>query len=229
MENFKKVLRSLTNIHSSKYLNLDALYDICGDDLVRFHELSIEARKKEFSNICAKYESNILISPLFDYIPRGNSKPYKVKYDKKKYEELSPSVLDLTHREIFTHVIRYFFEHDVIFLNMDAIYDESEIFFSSLIDLIKNNHFDITKENFISNRIREMNINRQYIRIFTNTDIMFYFITWCNFMMAKITQRNVIFYAASGVREVNAKSGVVCEKFCMHKIPCLMPIEHDFY
>jgi len=209
MEKIKNTLLS-RNINI-KYLNLDALYDHCGDDLIKIASCSKKQRSDEMNKLCTKYKKNLVINAFIRrfYL---NLYPHRIIYDKKKYEWLFVSALDLNNRKIFTSIFEYFLGEDVIFLNLDSIYDEVENQFISLINTIRNqtyvlvNEVDFCKVN--------MNWIRPIITIFNEDkhDLMNYFDIWCWFMLAKVLSRDIIFtlkYCSTPKRRINFHQGIV--------------------
>jgi len=127
MEQFKQTLSSREiNI---RYLNVNALYDDLGNDGIKLLEKPLVEHRVKYIN------NPLLLSIMRRFLPEIF--PHVVPYHEKKYEKLSLAILNLSNYEIFVSIFEYFFDEDIMYLNMDAIYDEGEIFFSHLIQSLR--------------------------------------------------------------------------------------------
>jgi len=107
MEKIKEILLS-HNINTF-YLNLDALYEHCGTDLIKFAKMSSDKRSIKSHIMCApyRYRDDPVINSFFAYIEYKH-RPHIIRFDENKYENLSRSVLDLSNRKIFVCALEYF-------------------------------------------------------------------------------------------------------------------------
>jgi len=203
MEKLEKVLRS-SGINVD-YLNLNALYDVWGDHLIELVKCNGKI-SEEMSTFIFKYNDNQVISSFFNHFC-VKSCPHKITYNKEKYTQLSESVLSLTNREIFMEVFEYFLNSDINYLNIDAIYDESEIYFSSLIDSIRNDTF-VVKQIF-GGRYFELKTDKQNISLYAGSNLMTYVEIWCSLLLAKTRSLDMYFEIRGESRCINAKTGSV--------------------
>jgi len=180
------------------YWNLNAVYDYCGDDPIEFAKLSPDM-KSAAHEILSKYVRSPIFRPLFFHL-NERWYFYNTNHDKHQYEEPSLSVLELSNREIFISALKHFFGEDIIFLNMDAIYDEAENIFSKMIEPIKNNACVIKRtEKYFGDEYYTSNIYQNLKRIVVipgpgNRCLMYYVRMWCTFMLAKMRSINMIFW-----------------------------------
>jgi len=193
MDSFKNDLLSIgINID---YLNLDALYD-CDADLTKVTKSNLVKYGKTF------------ISSFFFY-RAGYRYRHTIRYDCDKYKELDSSVLGLSNYEIFKLAFKYFLDDDIVFLNMDSIYDASESYVSSVINSIKNDTCEII---WRYGTLHELKIKETCpnISVFKSSNLMIYFNIWCCFQFAKIKSINVFFASDEySERYINVASGNV--------------------
>jgi len=131
-------------------------------------------------------------------------------YDANKYKNLFSSLLELTNREIFTSAFTYFFDEEIIFLNLDFIYDESESFFCHLIDSLRNNTYVIENDDVCGkNYKRLITYNDCSALISKHLDLMSFVVVWFNFLLTKIKSLNMVFEEPGYERYIDAKSGSV--------------------
>jgi len=208
MNQFKELLSSFDI--NTIYLNLDALYDYLGKDLIDLIGLSKTDQPARMAQLQAKYRKNPLILSLFRSI-MSYEHPYEITYDKEKYNKLSSTVLKLNNREILMKIFEYFLDEDAVFLNMDTIYDKSEIFFADLIDALRNDTFtvkNIKHPGFIAYDLKIKNFEI-IVRIFGASDLMTYVVAWCNFMYAK-TKKCVTRFNLTKEIYFNGEIGKAC-------------------
>jgi len=205
MEQFKETL--VLNRININYLNLDALYDYCGDDYIEF--IKLFRQHLVVKAFRTKYEKNLVALILFynSYIYT----PHSLIYDKNKYAELSPTILNLSNRKIFTQALKYFLDDDVLFLNIDAIYEEVEYFFSECIYILKNDTHGFKRkiikgdQSCMWDTCRSPPIIKIYL--ISKGNLMNYIFVWCSFMLAKITSTNVFFFIENQSRYIDVSSG----------------------
>jgi len=63
---------------NTKYLNLDAVYDYCGNDLIKFIKLSGLERSEEANNMYKKYKNNLVIRSFFRVLTKAS--PHIINY-----------------------------------------------------------------------------------------------------------------------------------------------------
>jgi len=200
MEKFKETLCRF-NINTT-YLNLDTLREYAGDDLLETaaeillpSEMIPSPLMSDFVHKkIIKYRKNLLVHEMFNHF-YGVHQPHAIMYDLKKYANLDSSVLNLSTRDIFVVALKYFLNEDIGFLNIDAIYDEAESFFSELIRRIRNNDHAVGREEGVFNRemacflkVEEcpvIEIFKKPNQMITKSNLMTYIIIWCSFVMAK--------------------------------------------
>jgi len=113
MEKFNQVLHA--SKINTKYVNLLALYEFCGDDLIKFIKMSDNERTEKMTSVYKKYKNNMLILSFFRNQHHNCSSPYKIVYDEHKYKTLSALVLDLNNREIFIQALKFFWTKILFF------------------------------------------------------------------------------------------------------------------
>jgi len=114
MEKLANLLRS-SNVNTL-YLNLNALYDYCGDDLIKLIE-ELGNPNTQFIDQCfVKYEKNIMVLSFFCHFCSKES-PHIIRYNMHMNDNLflDPTVLNLSNHEIFIQVFKYFLNEDVVF------------------------------------------------------------------------------------------------------------------
>jgi len=163
--------------------------------------MSKEEKDWQCANMISKYTGNPVITSFFCRFT-GLRHNHQIKNSMRKYQSLSREILHLSNREIFTQVFKYFLGEDIIFLNMDAIYADSEIYFSSVIDSLRNNTYVSYPREYNKKENEycfhsETNKNRQSIFIFGNSDCMVHFDVWVNLMLVKKELIGLTFYLGS--------------------------------
>jgi len=205
MNDFKSALQSL-NVNTN-YLNLNTLHEFCGEDLIRIMKFPVNEGFEEIKILNAKYEKNLVILAFFRLC--NCMYPHTIKYDKHKYSALSASILDHGNREIFILALKYFLDDDIIFLNTDAIYDESENYFSHMINSIRDNTYDVYYDDCLY-VLKEMKPT-QHIEIFRESNLMKYIRVWFYFFLAKTKSYNMKFLFQMSFRFIYSSS---VEMYC---------------
>jgi len=192
MNTFKNGIRSQG--FNLNYLHSDTLYEFCGDDLINFWEHPNDLRYERANDFFLKYKKNLVVASffrshfcLFPHALPGCSPGYYLKY-----ANLSRSILDLSNREIFVLALEYFLDEDVRFLNVDAIYDEAESSFSSIIDCLRNDTCDARREINGTKEFYTLNASVQKITLVGDSNFMFYVDNWCRIMFSKIKSVSVV-------------------------------------
>jgi len=210
----------LSNINVN-YLNIAALYDYSGSDLVKLKENVTNGNSNEINKLREKYSIDSMLrhggTPIILSFFRhilGITRPHKIVYNKDKFIELSPHSLNYSNREVFISILKYFLEEDIIFLNTDAIYDDLEKDFCLLIDSLRNNTCEIVR-NIMNPRTRcehhglKIRKANQNISVFHKSDLMIYVEFWCHLMLAKIRSIDTVFGSHGNWRFVHVLSGDV--------------------
>jgi len=228
MEKFKDALQSLgINII---HFNLDALYDYCGDDLMLFFNAPSDENTVKLSiKLSVKYATNPVIISLIR-IKNNETQPYLVVYKNNKYKDLSCSVLDLNEHNIFVSIVEYFLGEDIIYLNMDAIYDECEDFFTCLIKMLRNGLFVIGfHEHVCDERYYHVDVHDPgqnfSVPNTLSTMIPIYIGVWCYIMMAKMKSINLIITLLNKTRYLDVLTGDVYEQLAVG-VPCPEYFDH---
>jgi len=119
-------------------------------------------------------------------------------------------MLDQSNREIFISALEYFFDDDVNFLNIDAVYDESERYFSHLVSSLRNNSYALGErylclgEYFYSVKI---NAHRPFVSPFVKSHFMIFIDIWYYLMIARLKSVNVKFNIGNNSCYVHSISG----------------------
>lgn len=205
MNQFKSALESLKI--NTEYLNLCTLYEHCGDDIINVakyetaknkHELEKIIHEYGLQQLLDKYIDNHLILSIFRHGCR--SRPHKIKFDRNKYENIPGTTLNLSNYEIFVSALKYFLDDDINFLNMNAVYDETEIYFSDLIDSLRNNTFDCAECYAITAASKKYScliINKNkpsHVTPFRNPYLLVFLNSWYYLMVSKLKSIDVCFH-----------------------------------
>jgi len=220
MESLKNLLHSESI--KTKYLNWEALYDYCGDDLNELMKHGSE-RSEEIEILFSKYEENPLIFSFFGYFFIIKT-PHIAMFQREKFFELSSAVLCLRNREILREIFKYFLNEDVVFLNVDAIYDESESWFSTLIDSLRNDTCVINYDD--GYYMPSIESFKQRIEIFEFSDLRTYILFWCYLFLSRTKSLKIRFCVRNILRVIDNESGTV---HCFFGGKILGEIANDFF
>jgi len=207
MEKFKSAL----GLHetNSNYLNLNALYDCLGDDLIKYPIASAEDYLRNSDYFYIKYPNNVIITSI---VRNCVSLFQMILYNERKNSNMTPLVLELSNREIFNIALKHFFNEDIMFLNFDAVYDDFEFCFTDLVDSLRNKKYIISaKLSDVAYEVQLTTTPPDCLFVFVGLDIMKYIVIWFHFLMAKIELKNIVFYIGERPRCINHISGTVCD------------------